>query len=147
MTRTEHLLSILAEECSEVAHRASKALRFGLEEIQEGQGYTNSDRISIELVDLLAVVEMLEKDGALDVDESVDVEDAKYRKKQKVEKYLLYAEECGTLQEGCGLAFEKWAHDKGMCLDTDFFSKEENKFVDPYTHLAYEIWLASRASA
>jgi len=33
MLLQEHLLIILAEECSEVAQRASKALRFGLREI------------------------------------------------------------------------------------------------------------------
>ena len=30
MTREEHLLTIVAEECAEVAQRATKALRFGL---------------------------------------------------------------------------------------------------------------------
>ena len=29
MTREEHLLTIVAEECAEVAQRATKALRFG----------------------------------------------------------------------------------------------------------------------
>jgi hypothetical protein len=34
MNPTEHLLSCLAEECAEVAQRASKSLRFGLSEVQ-----------------------------------------------------------------------------------------------------------------
>jgi len=66
MTRSEHLLVILAEECNEVAQRVSKALRFGLEEIQPGQGKTNAERISDELDDLMAVLEMLCDEGCLD---------------------------------------------------------------------------------
>jgi hypothetical protein len=37
MTREQHLLTILAEECGEVVQRASKAIRFGLDESQPGQ--------------------------------------------------------------------------------------------------------------
>ena len=59
MTREEHLLTILAEECSEVAHRVSKALRFGVEEVQPGQSLTNAERIKVEFVDLLGAWEML----------------------------------------------------------------------------------------
>lgn len=45
------------------------------------------------------------------------------------------------------LLFEDWAHNKGMVLDTAFFAEDENNYVNPDTHLAYEIWLASRAAA
>jgi hypothetical protein len=37
MTRDEHLMTIAMEECAEVAQRVSKAVRFGMEEIQPGQ--------------------------------------------------------------------------------------------------------------
>lgn len=59
MTREEHLLTILAEECSEVAQRCSKALRFGLDEVQPGQTLNNCERINQELSDLMTVVHML----------------------------------------------------------------------------------------
>lgn len=45
MKRHEHLLSILAEECCEVGQRVSKALRFGLDEVQPGQDLSNAERI------------------------------------------------------------------------------------------------------
>jgi hypothetical protein len=48
--------------------------------------------------------------------------------------------------EECRLQFEDWANEKGMTLDTDFFSSNPNNYVDPDTHLAFEIWTASRAS-
>ena len=59
MTRHEHLLTILAEECAEVAQRVSKALRFGVLEVQPGQEKTNAERIVEELIDLKAVWRLL----------------------------------------------------------------------------------------
>lgn len=59
MNRTEHLLTCLAEECAEVAQRVSKALRFGLDEVQPGQAQTNRHRIVDELSDLLSVAVIL----------------------------------------------------------------------------------------
>lgn len=59
MTRTEHLLTILAEECAEVAQRVSKALRFGVLEVQPGQDKTNAERVVAELIDMKAVWQML----------------------------------------------------------------------------------------
>jgi intracellular sulfur oxidation DsrE/DsrF family protein len=70
MTRTELLLVILMEECSEVCHRVSKALRFGLEDAQLTsvagefpQHETNEQAIARELNDLMAVVDMLTAQG------------------------------------------------------------------------------------
>ena len=94
MTKQEHLLSCLSEECCEVGHRVSKALRFGLDEIQPGQPLTNAERISQELNDLIAVAEMLEESGAVPRNQTLaDID----RKKAKVETFLRYAEECGVL--------------------------------------------------
>lgn len=64
MTRQELVLNQLAEECAEVAQRVSKALRFGLDEVQPGQSLTNAERILSELVDLRAVWLMLTKSGS-----------------------------------------------------------------------------------
>jgi NTP pyrophosphatase (non-canonical NTP hydrolase) len=94
MNSTEHLLTCLAEECAEVGQRVSKALRFGLEEIQPGQSFTNAQRIAQEFHDVLAVIEMLEDIGVLD--RSGDVH-AIERKKSKVLAYMDYARDCGTL--------------------------------------------------
>lgn len=97
MTRTEHLLDILIEECAEVIQRATKAKRFGLNEKQPEHLLDNAERLTFELADLYAVVEMLEECDALTTPHylSSPVLNAK---KQKVEKYLAYsAEQCGTL--------------------------------------------------
>jgi NTP pyrophosphatase (non-canonical NTP hydrolase) len=96
MTRTEHLLFMLAEECAEVAQRASKAARFGIDEIQPGQPFTNAERIEQEWNDLLAVLEMLRAEGAI----KWNVDSAMIRaKKAKIEKFLRYSVECGTLTD------------------------------------------------
>lgn len=95
MTKTEHLLVCLAEECNEVAKRATKALRFGLSEVQSGQSLTNAQRINEEFNDLLAILEMLEEaDLSLD---SIGKRQAVEAKKQKVARFLNYSAECGTL--------------------------------------------------
>lgn len=51
------LLIILIEECAEVMQRATKMLRFGVEEIQPGQPDTNRLRLSDETGDLYAMLE------------------------------------------------------------------------------------------
>lgn len=90
MTRTEHLLWILAEECAEVAQRASKVARFGLLEIQPEQDKNNLERLIYELNDLVATADMIEP---MWMDErAIDA------KKVKVEKFLRYSVECGTLE-------------------------------------------------
>ena len=100
MTRTEHLLVIAIEECHEVAQRLSKALRFGMMEIQPGQPLTNRERIRYEYSDLAAVLEMIDPatDGAGGRihPPSGSAMDAK---REKVEHFLKYSAECGTLSD------------------------------------------------
>lgn len=55
MTETEHRLVKLAEECNEVAQRCTKAIRFGLLEVQEGQQYHNKARIRVEMAALIMI--------------------------------------------------------------------------------------------
>lgn len=98
MKRQEHLLIILAEECAEVAQRASKALRFGLNEIEPGQLLTNHQRLCEEMSDLWAAADMLKLEG--------DRERA-IAKKHKVEEFLVRSRILGTLDEPlpyCGVA-------------------------------------------
>lgn len=89
MTEEDHLLIILAEECAEVAHRASKALRFGLEEVQPGECRHNRERIELELADLLGVAEML----GLQVDP-----DLMEAKKHRVREFLEYSRKLGRCE-------------------------------------------------
>jgi hypothetical protein len=93
MTRTEHLLCIVAEECSEVAQRASKALRFGMNEVQPGQAKNNMDRMIQEFADLTAAMRMaipycFDDEG---FEKMVDA------KTDQVEHFLKYSEAQGTL--------------------------------------------------
>lgn len=90
MTREEHLLTILAEECTELAHRCHKALRFGLTETQPGQPYDNSQRIVCEYTDVLgaaAHLGLVANPGGIEA------------KREKIERYLEHSRRCGTLDE------------------------------------------------
>jgi hypothetical protein len=109
MNDLEHKLTCLAEECSEVAicaneialaanqtaQRATKALRFGLEDVQPEQLLTNGQRLIAELNDLMGAVELLIEKGVIEW--SIDRK-AVEAKKDKIKKYLVYSKECGTLQ-------------------------------------------------
>ena len=63
--REREILVILIEECAEVQHRAAKALRFGLCEIEPGQKLNNTNRLSNEAGDLMGVIEMAKTEGVL----------------------------------------------------------------------------------
>ena len=95
MNRTEHLLVCLAEECDEVGQRVSKALRFGLTEVQEGQPLSNADRIFEEMRDLWSVLEILQDDGVLPAlgMSSADVD----RKRAKIERFMAISRDQGVL--------------------------------------------------
>lgn len=101
VTREEHLLTALAEECAEVAHRAAKALRFGLAEVQPGEQLTNARRLRDEMLDLFAVWGMLCRDGWCLPIAPLDGP-AIEAKQEKVEEFLEYSRQCGTLAEEPG---------------------------------------------
>lgn len=98
MTRTDHLLVILMEECAEVTQRASKILRFGLSEIQADQNLTNSDRLSLEIADLLAAVDMLAEAGAITRPTEAMMNSRRATKKVQVERYLSYSNSLGRYE-------------------------------------------------
>ncbi len=95
MTRTEHLLTILSEECVETAQRVSKAIRFTLDEVQPEQDLTNAQRIVYELNDIMAVMEILQEEGIFGEFINRKMID---KKKLKVAKYLAYSTEIGTVK-------------------------------------------------
>lgn len=92
MTRLEHLLVCLIEECSEVQKEASKALRFGITDKYK-ERKRPCDALSQELVDLFAVVDMLEEEE----DSLFNLRTSEFlkMKKDKVEKYILYSKNRG----------------------------------------------------
>jgi NTP pyrophosphatase (non-canonical NTP hydrolase) len=109
MTRDEHILKVAEEECCEVAQRISKALRFGMLEVQptndglhptgnstNPRGLNNRDRIRQELGDLLGALDMA---GVINLSYIGDAElrDYGHQKIRKVEQYLVYSKSVGTL--------------------------------------------------
>lgn len=59
MNETQLALTILMEECSEVAKACSKAIRFGLTHFWEKEGMTNAEAIMMELGDVKFMVNKL----------------------------------------------------------------------------------------
>jgi hypothetical protein len=100
MTRDEHLMVIAMEECDEVSQRFSKALRFGMTQVQPGQDETNRERILGEFAHLCAALHML---GLPFVPDQKAFSD----KQVKVEAFLHYSRHCGRL------------HAAGELVDTD----------------------------
>lgn len=96
MTPTQALLGKVAEECAEIAQRASKAQRFGLTEIQPGQALNNAQRLMDEVHDLKAVLRMLSEISSLD---DVIEEHRIPPIIEKVMKYIDYSRELGEIDE------------------------------------------------
>ena len=95
MNRFEHLQTIAMEECAALQQAVSKAKRFGLSDRGEPDGPTNAQQIQTEFNDLLAVVDML---NAIGMDLHRDPKLVR-EKIHRVEKYLLYSKERGTLTD------------------------------------------------
>jgi hypothetical protein len=96
MNKQEYLLVCLQEECAEVIHAVSKALRFGLEDVKDD--VSNINYIRQELVDLQAVMDMLEEAGVcLDDADNDEWHRLMKEKQMKVKKYMKYSKEKGCL--------------------------------------------------
>lgn len=109
MTRDEHLMTVGAEECVEIAleclalaQRIQKAQRFGMDQVQKDpddrpeqnpERLSNWERIRREYIDLVAVMEML----GIEVPASSEDEARIHAKREKVERYLKRSDACGTL--------------------------------------------------
>lgn len=79
------LLTILVEECAEVQQRATKALRFGVGEVQPGQALNNIERLSLEVGDLLEVLDSLEGEGALS---PAHIDEGQANKRRQLDRYM-----------------------------------------------------------
>lgn len=89
MNEREYLLTVLVEECAEVAQRACKAMRFGLFETEPGQPDGNKRRLERELADLMATAELM----------SLIIRDEdKVAKREKLQNYMNYSRQIGTLE-------------------------------------------------
>ncbi len=101
MNRTEHLLTVLSEECVEVAKDISKAMRFGLHDqvslnpdVLGSEGPSNAMRIATELAELLAMKDWLVEEGIIPAPPIT----AYRAKRKRVERYMDYALRSGALQ-------------------------------------------------
>lgn len=95
MNTTEYLLSCLIEECAEVIQRATKAQRFGLDEVQPEQELTNQQRLADELADLQGTIVLLHEEGVrLPYDSG-----AVGKKKAKVKRFMDYSRQLGVLHK------------------------------------------------
>ena len=93
LTEEQYLLVSLAEEGAEVIHRVTKALRFGMDEVCPTQELTNAQRITGELNDFEALRGRLVVNGSIPPLSA----DAVSEKHVKVDRYMDYAREQGTL--------------------------------------------------
>ena len=90
MNREEHLHTCAAEEAAEVAQAITKSNRFGPKEVYPETGENNMDRVIREFNDLVAVMEMLQSEGALPPG-SFYRPNLIEAKKLKVERMILYS--------------------------------------------------------
>lgn len=97
MTRKQYLLLKLGEECAEVAQRCSKQVQFGRDEIQRGQEHTNEARLTGEIIDLCAVIQMLNQCGEIKLPKDSEMPALFAKKRKKIEKYLKYSRSLGRV--------------------------------------------------
>lgn len=105
MNRKEYLLALVAEEATEVTHRAHKALRFGTTEVQTGAHLDNIDLLEHEVMDLEVALGLLrqelsrlgEGDRMLYRDDYP--REYKAAKRRKLERWMGWSAMCGTLSE------------------------------------------------
>lgn len=101
LTRYQYLLTKLAEEASEVAQIALKTQQFGADEVCSNRPGTNTERVHKELIDLLAIVGMLNVEYDFGFNLKVDSRLAsKIEEKQnKVDRYYRYSQDCGMVED------------------------------------------------
>ena len=81
--KSQEIMSILQEECSEVIQAVSKINRFGIDNYKPGKPKTNREHLEEELGDLLAMIELLENDGLISRPNMEIAKNAKFEKLKK----------------------------------------------------------------
>jgi NTP pyrophosphatase (non-canonical NTP hydrolase) len=77
-SQNEETLRILQEECAEVVQAISKIFRFGLDGVYNDR--TNRQRLSEEIGDLLAMIDLLEQQGIVDRNMLIQYKQRKFNK-------------------------------------------------------------------
>jgi hypothetical protein len=103
MTRVEMLLAQFAEELCETAQRATKAMRFTLNEVEPGQALGNVRRMVIEFEEAVEVLRML-KEAAIasgqpwDAPGIFELARVGMEKRERVERFLEKSRQLGALE-------------------------------------------------
>ena len=77
-SQNEETLRILQEECAEVVQAISKIFRFGLDGVYNDR--TNRQRLSEEIGDLLAMIDLLEQQDIVDHNMLIQYKQRKFNK-------------------------------------------------------------------
>lgn len=86
MTKEQYLLTVLSEECAEVAKEAAKAIRFGMGNRYHEDDPSNEQKLRNEVNEVIAVAKML---GIFTEDTyKQDLKVAKVEKYYKLSQYL-----------------------------------------------------------
>lgn len=101
MTKKEHLLTVVMEECAEIQQAVSKALRFGMDGTNPcaGTGATNEENVLTEYYQLQAVFSLLFENHVLrepDVARQKAIINAKVA---KLKKYMGVSQKRGYMKE------------------------------------------------
>lgn len=89
MTKEDHLLLCLSEECVEASKVIHKILRFGLTDINPKFNLTNLEELRLELNDILALIDNLQWIGTLP--RNIRDEELINLKKTKLTKMMEYS--------------------------------------------------------
>jgi len=100
VNRLQFLLVKLSEECNDVGKEAAKIIQFGLDSFDPADPLrlSNRRRLINELLDVLAVMEMLDTESGI----GVNIEQSRNaidHKKRKVEKYYLRSQKMGHMDQ------------------------------------------------
>lgn len=98
MTRQQHALLKLAEEASEVAERALKAMQFGLDEVEPGQPLSNRERLEYEIRDVMSVTVLLVRLKMVATVEFSSMEEHVRAKLEKIERYYQLSQSLGQVE-------------------------------------------------
>lgn len=101
------ILLLLMEECNELSQIVSKALRFGMDEKHPEMKGTNVERIQEEFIDVVAIYNLCVKEGFIPRIGPAEMEDRELNKQIKVQRYLGYSSQCGTITEDQSAEIER----------------------------------------
>lgn len=97
MNKQEYLLVKLMEECAEVSKVCAKILRFGIDNGKPDSLVTNREELHRELVDIVAIVAILEEEGITTV--GTLSEEQMLAPINRIYHYMNLSKELGTLTD------------------------------------------------